>query len=259
MRTTDLARIQEDFTQGLLSEPALRRINIVQYRKLRLQSEIDWSGIYTKPREGRAGCGVVVEMPALEVLHPGAPGPVGNLVLSCVVAEEPNLNMEPETGTGLSAEAVAQLILESSHQWEIGGVGVMSAVREAIRGLWRTEDLHGLVGQGSLREAVWDAQRFRGLVAYRVKLQMQAAGAAIPRAQPPVAREDGGEVTLSCATEGAEIYYAIDAGFPGPANAQAVKYQGPFQMTGRVLRYAAYQPGWWRSNVGEMVRARAET
>jgi hypothetical protein len=253
--TSDMVRIQEDFTQGLLSEPALRFINIMQYRKLRLRSEIDWSGVYTTPRQGRAGCGVVVEMPAFEVLHPSVPGPVGNLVLSCVVAEEPNLNMEPETGTCLSAEAVAQFILESSHQWEIGGVGVMCAVREAIRGIARTEDPHGTVGERSLRDMFWDAQRFRGLVAYRVKLQMQAAGAALPRVALPVAQEDGVEVTLSCATDGAVMYYSMDAGFPGPGNERAVQYEGSFEMSGSVLRYAAYKPGWVRSHVGELSKA----
>ena len=193
-------------------------------------------------------------MPAFEVLHPSVPGPVGNLVLSCVVVEEPNLNMEPETGTCLSAEAVAQFILDSSHQWEIGGVGVMCAVREAIRGIGRTEDLHGVVGETSLRDMFWDAQRFRGLVAYRVKLQMQAAGAARPRVALPVAQVEGAEVTLSCATDGAAVYCAIDAGFPGPGNERAAQYEGPFEMTGSLLRFAAYKEGWVRSHVGELVK-----
>ena len=249
--TTDLVRLQEDLAQGLLSEPALACIQIVSYRKLRLRSEIDWSAVYTTPRQGRAGCGVVVEMPSFEVLHPGVPGPVGNLVLSFVVVEEPNLNLEPATGTGLSAETVAQFILDSSHQWEIGGVGVMSAVKEAIRGLWRTEDVRGMVGQSSLREVVWDAQRYHGLVAYRVKLQMQAAGVPLPRVATPIAQASGAVITLSCATEGADIYYTLDAGFPGPGNEGAVKYQGPFAATGARLRYAAYQAGWLRSHVGE--------
>lgn len=248
--TTDLVRIQEDLAQGLLSEPALACIHIVPYRKLRLRSEVEWSAVYTTPRQGRAGCGVVVEMPSFEVPHPGVPGPVGNLVLSCVVVEEPNLNCDPAAGTRLSAETVAQFILDSSHQWEIGGVGVMSAVKEAIRGLWRTEDVRGMVGQGSLREVVWDAQRYHGLVAYRVKLQMQAAGVPLPRVATPAAQAGGLEVTLTCATAGAEIYYTLDAGFPGPGNGAAVKYQAPFTLTGAGLRYAAYKPGWVRSHVG---------
>ena len=254
--TTDLVQIQEDLARGLLSEPALECINIVEYRKLRLQSELDWSAVYTTPRQGRAGCGVVVEMPAFEVLHPGLPGPVGNLVLSCVVVEEPNLNLEPATGTGLSAEAVAQFVLESSHQWEIGGVGVVCAVKEAIRGLWRTEDPRGMVGQSSLREVVWDAQRYHGLVAYRVKLQMQAAGVPQPRVATPIVQADGTTIALSCATAGAEIYYTLDGGFPGPGNGRAVKYAGPVEFTGCRLRCAAYRPGWVRSGVGESIKSK---
>ncbi len=184
----DFVELQEDLTQGLLAEPGLRFINVVQYRKLRLQSEIDWSTVYTTPRNGRAGCGILVEMPAFEVLHPNVSGPVGNLVLSCVALEEPNLNFGPATGTQMSAEAVSRFILDSSHQWEIGGAGVMSAVREAIRGLWRTEDLRGVMGPGTLRDAIWDAQRFEGLVAYRVKLQMQAEATPVARVSRPAAQ-----------------------------------------------------------------------
>jgi hypothetical protein len=246
----DFVQLQEDLAQGLLSEEALQPINIVQYRKLRLQSEIEWSAIYTTPRNGRAGCGVVVEMPTFEVLHPNVAGPVGNLVMSCVVLEEPTLNFEAATGTYMSAEEVSKFIVDSSHQWELGGSGVMSAVREAIRGLWRTEDLHSVVGQSSLRDAIWDAQRFQGLVAYRVKLQLQAAGVPLPRVAMPALLEGGSQTTLTCATNGAEIFFTTDGGFPGPSNPSAAKYTAPFPGTGGILRYAAYKSGMIRSNVG---------
>jgi hypothetical protein len=245
----DVVKLQEDLCQGLLAEPGLQFINVVQYRKLRLQSELDWSTIYTTPRNGRAGCGILVEMPSFEVLHPNVSGPVGNLVLSCVALEEPNLNFGPGTGTQMSAEAVSRFVLDSSHQWEIGGAGVMSAVREAIRGIWRTEDLRGVMGQGTLRDAIWDAQRFEGLVAYRVKLQMQAAATPVARVSQPVAQVQQSGVSLSCATGGADIYYTVDGSFPGTGNPRAIKYSSQFQPAGSVLRYAAYKPGMFRSGV----------
>jgi len=251
MRTTiDLAAVQADWARALASEPALGRITVISYRKLRLGSEVDWAAVYTTPRQGRSGCGVIVEMPVFEVPQPGAPGPVGNLTLSCVVVEEPDLNLDPAAGTGLSAEAVAQFILASSHQWEIAGLGVMSAVREAIRGLWRTEDPRGVVGQGSLREVVWDAQRYQGLVAYRVKLQMLAAGVPLARVAPVTAVFAGGLLTLACATPGAVTWWAAGEAFPGAGDERAAVYQGPFAPgTGRV-RFAAYLEGWGRSAVG---------
>jgi Chitobiase/beta-hexosaminidase C-terminal domain len=247
----DFVQLQEDLAQGLMGESFLRFINVVQYRKLRLQSELDWSAVYALGRNGRAGCGVLVEMPAFEVWHPNVAGPVGNFVLSCVVLEEPNLNFEPGTGTQLSAEAVSEFILESSHQWEIGGVGVVSAQREAIRGLWRTEDLHAAVGQGSLREAIWDAQRFQGLVAYRVKFQLQAAAMPWTRVAPPVLHQQQLDLILTCATGQAAIYFTTDGSYPGPGNPRAVLYAGPFQTAAATLRYAAYAAGQIRSNVGQ--------
>ena len=247
----DLVQLQTDLTQGLLAEPALQFINVVQYRKLRLQSEIDWSAVYARPRNGRAGCGVLVEMPAFEVWHPNVPGPVGNLVLSCVVLEEPNLNNDPATGTGLSAEAVSQFILNSSHQWEIGGAGVLSAVREAIRGLWRTEDLRSALAKSSLRDAIWDALRFEGLVAYRVKLSLQAAPPLTPRVAAPLASVTGGQLNLACATANAQLYYTLDGTFPGAANPTAALYTSPLPVppSGTLLRAAAYADNCFRSSV----------
>lgn len=56
------------------------------------------------------------------------------------------------------------------------------------------------------------------------------------KAADPVFRPDGGEftdrqtVSISCATQGATIYYTTDGSEPGPAN--GVKYVEPFVLTG---------------------------
>ena len=232
----DFTHLQEHLYYGLLSEQLLSPINVVQYRKLRLGSEIDLSTIYLTPRNGTAGCGILVEMPALEVLQTNVSGPPGSLVVSCAVLEEPNLNFAPETGTRLSAEWVSRIVLDSSHLWSDAGIGVMAADRQAIH----------------------DADEFPGLAAYRVRWRLQETRTAIPRTAAPTITLTGTTgpppatlVTLACATPGAHIYYALGWEFPGPANPLATLYAAPFPAPppGTWLRAAAYAPNMFRSSV----------
>lgn len=233
----DFVNFQEDLAAGLMSEPLLANINVVLYRKLRVQSGIGLDTIWQTPRHGRSGCGIVVEMPAFRVLHPNVSGPPGSLAISCSVVEEPNTNFAPPGGTFQSAESVARLVLNSGHQWSNSGVGVMTAEREAIR---ETQDYGP------------------GVVAYRVRWQVQEEAGAIPRAPAPgVAVDPVAGVGLSCALSGAQIYYTLVApggpaggSFPGPGNPLAALYAQPFPAPapGTLMRVAAYAAGMFRSS-----------
>lgn len=61
---------------------------------------------------------------------------------------------------------------------------------------------------------------------------------------------DAGEVTLSCATVGAEIYYTLDGSYPAAGNAAAQLYAAPFtpEHQGGVIRAVAFKPGWIASD-----------
>jgi hypothetical protein len=221
-------QLQYDLEQMLLSADALASINIVAYRKLRMQSEIDWSSIWNNPRNGRSGCGILVETPAFEVQSPNVSGPIGDLVLSCAVIEEPNLNLEPAGGTLLSSEQVCQIILDQAHQWAVVGSGTLYADVQAIAG----------------------APEFKGLVAYRVRLRIKQARVQTQRCALPTVSETTLTVTLACATPGAAIYFTQDGSYPGPGNPGAAKYGAPFQQTGQTLRYCAYAANFVQSAVG---------
>ncbi len=230
-------RFQEDLAAGLLSEPLLANINVVLYRKLRVQSGIGLDTIWQTPRNGKSGCGILVEMPVFRVLHPNVSGPPGSLGMACCVIEEPNTNFAPPGGTFQSAESVAKLVLSSSHQWNNAGLGVMSAEREAIR---ETQDY------GS------------GVVAYRVRWQVQEEAGSLGRAPAPsVSVDPAAGVTLSCGLSGAQIYYTLIApgappngSFPGPGNPLAALYAQPFPApaAGTLMRVGAYAAGMFRSS-----------
>lgn len=230
----DLVQLQSDVTMALLSDARLAAINVVQYRKLRQQSEVDASAIYAVPRKGeQAGSGVLVEMPTMRVTEPNLPGPSGQFLVTCVAVEEPNLNLTPVTGTQVQAEDVAQMVLECLHGLLIEGLGSLYADDRPIT----------------------PTDEFQGLVAYRISLRLRLTSnpKQIDRVAIPTIQEAGLQVTLACATAGADIYYTEDGTFPGPGNAAAVKYANTFAMTGTVLRWAAYKAGMVGSNVGEAV------
>lgn len=218
--------------QALLSSDQLVNINIVSYYKLRLQSEIDYSSIWENPRNGRSGCGILVEIPRFEVHSPNVSGPIGDIVHTLVVIEEPNLNFSPATGTLLTAYQVAQQALDILHQLPIGGSGTLYASARAIE----------------------DAPEFQGLMALRVKLNQKEARTQTPRVALVQVVELAGLVTLSCATPNSAIYWTLDGTFPGPSNPGAAKYVAPFQtQSGQTIRYAAFSLGYVQSAVGYLL------
>jgi len=227
---TDFTQLQDDLLQVLLSSDTLANVNIVSYYKLRLQEEINYSAVCLTPRNGRAGCGVVIEVPTFEVNSPNVTGPIGDIVHSLVVVEEPTMNHEPTNGTLLTAYQVAQILLDVLHQWSNGGSGQVYAAARAIA----------------------DEPAFQpGLLALRVQVKQKEVRAQTPRCAQPIVSETTGFVTLACATPGATMYYTLDGTAPAPSNPGAQKYVAPFQtQSGQTIRYAAWAAGFNGSSWG---------
>ncbi|MDE2099110.1 MAG: chitobiase/beta-hexosaminidase C-terminal domain-containing protein [Patescibacteria group bacterium] len=226
----DFVQLQNDVTNALLCAENLETVQVAQYRKLRMQSVIDLSSIWMNPRNGKVGCGLLVEMPTFDVTAPNLPGPEGDLGLTVVVLEEPNINMEPTSGSQIAAEEAAQWVLDTLHGLLIDGVGALYADRNAIR----------------------EASEFTGVVAYRVAFRVKALRPQTGRVATPTITETNLEVTFTCNTPGATIYYTTDGSFPGPSNPAAIQFDGNlFTFSGSALRWAAYAPGLVGSNVGQ--------
>lgn len=229
--TTDLVQLQNDLLMVMLSDPLLASINVVQLRKLRLQNEIDAAVIYTRTRNGRSGCGILVEMPTADCKNPNVSGPVLDLICTFLVAEQPAINMNPKTGTLSSAEDIVQVVLRIMHQWPIDGAGSFYAAPKPFE----------------------PVETLPGVIAYRVRFRLVVPQEAVPRVTCPTSSIADGLMTLACADGAAELRFTTDLTFPGReggGNAGAQLYTEPFEVTsGDVIRFAAWRDGYNVSQV----------
>ena len=219
---TDFIQLQSDLCAAALSNGALSNLNVKQWRKLRLQSEVDLATIWLEGRNGRSGVGAIVELPEFDVQNPNLPGPEAFLLLSFLILEEPNINFTPDCGTLVSAEQYAQLFLEIFHDYQVEGFGTLFAAPKAIAPV---EDYPGIVG-------------------YRVTFRARVPREQTARVATPALSEAAGTLTITCATSGADIYYTNDGSCPGSGNDAAQLYSAPFSVAvGEVIRAAAYKTG----------------
>jgi hypothetical protein len=222
----DFVQLQNDFAHCLLGDDWLRDVNIVTRYKLLLddvkrpdRTLAAETLAYLTPRNGRKGCGVIVEVPEVNVASGNLPGPEMGLLISCLILEDPFINYGPASGTLRPADQVAQRIIEVGHGWPLMPHGELYA-------------------KGAVLVAARD---FEPLRAYRIGLNLRMPRTQTTRVAEVTIAEDAGTVTLTVPS-GATGYYTTDASFPGPGNPAATVYTAPFAVTaGTVLRWAAYE------------------
>jgi hypothetical protein len=233
---TDFVQLQDDIGGALLEAESLADVNVLVYRRLRLQSEISRDVLWQSQRNGKCGAGVLVEMPEFRVQSPNLPGPEAELTLTVLVQEEPNINMTAGTGTLLSAEEICQRVLDVLHHWMVNGFGQIVADSPAI-----------LPVEGE--------EVPPGIIAYRIAFKCFVPREQTRRVDQPTITEDALEITIANAAgnASASIYYTLDGTFPGASNPTATLYSAPFTVvSGAVIRFAAYQSGWLPSIVNRV-------
>lgn len=224
----DFVKLQQDWFYKLLSEPVVKNINIVLLREEVIEGRLNFKLLTKTTRNGRLGCGAVVEMPTITVPNPNAPSPDAILELSVLVAELPTLNQNAATGTNQQCEQVAGLIKDIGHRHFSRDVGEFYIAPQAIE----------------------PAEFEAGHIAYRVRFNFRHSAVATPRVATVAMAETNGLVTLTCDTAEAAIYYTVNDTFPGRGNPAAIRYEAPFQVeTGTVIRTAAYKEAMVGSDV----------
>lgn len=224
-------RLQTDIECFLKSEEDLRDLAIVHVRPrtakeaATIQSDLDktLAGLMPAP-SGKKGMSVIIQMPELGGVEGNVRAVTGQLRIALRVIEHVFINMGNE-GTGKSAESWALVIANRLHQQVFA-------------------PLAPLVGEPSMITPVPE-RVLAGKVEYNVELSCTFPGERINKVQAVSLAKDGREITLTCPTTGAQIWWTDDGGFPGPGNADARMYDGPFLLpTGEhELRFAAYLCG----------------
>lgn len=238
----DLEKIQQDCLGLLMSSKNLASVNIVLEKKFIVQSQIELDAIWVTVRNGKSGCGVLIEVPEIESENGNMSGPPQVVALTFVSFQNGDAAFTDE-GSGLFAEQVEQFVLDALHLQSFGAFGTVQA------------------DKGNLSSPARD---YPGINARRLTLKIKPrASAQTPRTSALQLAINNGLATLTCATAGAKIVYTLDGSFPSdpavavdplaaaPINAASQIYAAPFAVaSGQNIRAAAYADGF---NPGEIL------
>lgn len=221
-----LASLQADLAAKLNAEPFFAPINVQLERNELYASEIALATVWQTPRGGRMGVGVIVAMPEINVEDPDSPGPELVCRQTLTVLEEPNINQNPATGTGIFAEDIGIYLIALLHQFALAQNITLYARGNVLTPNRKSAGVRGVDCRFEYR--------------FTPAALNKTATVPISFADP---NQDTFVVTMSCATPGAQIYYTTDGSFPGPAAGAAAIYQAAFRaQTGTQIRAAAYAP-----------------
>jgi len=226
-----LLSLQQDLVDKLNSESWFYYISVVSLRAQVISQEIQRRLPHLAGKNGRKGCGVLVNMPRIDALQPNLAAPQGDILISIDVIEQPEINFNPG-GTMLTAEETARAIRATLHQFAIEGKILLYQDKKAIQPL--------------------DALEYPGCLAYRVNLRGRMSELPQSKCVVPTISEAGGSVALTTTDTGASIYFTVDGSFPGASNPSALTYSGPFTVaSGATVRWAAYLAGYLGSDVAQ--------
>ncbi len=232
----DLIQLQNDLFGLLMSAPSLNAVNIVQERLFIANSQVELDTVWSTPRSGRSGNGILVE----EIKFRTNSASVGAQDLECnfVAFQNGDAALTPDTGSGHHAQNLAQLILDVLNRQAIGGLGTLQSI-------------------GSEK-----AKDYEFINATRATLRIIGAGnLQTPRCAVVVAVQDGGFVTLTSTTTDAVIYFTLDGSTPldptlteivsgNPINPNAQLYTATFPVSsGQRVRAVAHKLGFNPSEI----------
>lgn len=236
MSFTDFVKLQTEVAHVLRADADLESVNIItRHQLIENESRLPDKTLalevlaYITPRNGRKGCGIIVEKPEISVENPNLPGPECFTIITCLILEDRLQNEAPVSGTLKPADQAAQRILELLHGLIIENHGGFYAERNAIQ----------------------PAPEFDPLVAYKVRLKVRLQRDQTARCATPTITEDAGTITLAV-TDDSEIWFTTDESFPARFNPVATQYSAPFTAAaGVVIRWAAYAATRPQSHVGK--------
>jgi hypothetical protein len=229
-----LQQLQEDAIHYLLGNPATAAVGYESFRQQAVDSAVRRALAGWSVRvPGKTGVYCLVLMPSFFVEDPNVPGVQGAVELTIRTFEDPKVN-----NTDLSAEDVALANL----RWFGDGLVIagLLAIYPNTRG-----------------PALKPNHDFPGFLVYDTVLRGQLPQDFPGRtAQPTIAGDNAGNVTLACSDGAAGIFYTLEGSMPQPGDSSsegATKvYATPFAVAnGKVVRALAWNPAILPSDVNQ--------
>lgn len=233
MPVDPLQRAQLDFAARLGSSAFLENVGLHVLRPRSADEAVELLDRVNAQLGGLAtdgckqGITILLPLPELRTIDKDVPGPVCELVIKAWVLENPMLNAGPN-GSGMTAEECAVLILQLGHLFRLNAYTLLYADREAMKELEIDENDFPHAGLG-----------------YVVSLTATLPLNVIEKVSEPAVNVSGGQVTVTCATSGAQIWLTLDGSFPHARETFAMPYAAAFTAppSGTMIRAAAYLPG----------------
>lgn len=233
MSTTMIKRLQEDVAAYLASDEQLHFVQVIREAPADAQGGLIFEQFVNEalagqvPVNGKAGLCVIVFTPE------GKPESIQNRGLACEleltirVIENPAVNDDPIHGTGIKAEEMLEVIMMLLQNWQ------------PLKG-------HPLTLVEFYKVPIKDVTP---LWAWECVFRARDARQARAKVATPQITLSESLVTLTCATEGAQIFFTIDGTLPG---LNASIYTAPLDVDGVTVRAIARLCGMAASDVAEV-------
>lgn len=234
--TEDILQLIQDDIWGLLTnEPGLTYVPVFRSRtpldkddagqpivgqSAMIEEQIEQALGGLSEKNGKSGIVCIVMLPDAQPVSDN--GDALELTIIVRIIEDRLIN-EGSTGTGITA---SQLML---HLKQVIG-------RRALRGSYTITH----APRGAMEEISLPDDR----KAHELRMVMTRSLERLPKVARPVVAIDTGVMTLTCATEGAELWWSANGDWPGPANALSWLYHLPVTLTEEIteVRVVAYEP-----------------
>lgn len=214
---------QESIKSILLAEPYFADISVISVDEKDLENSIEVA-------IAKIGICILIITPSGDVQNADTPGPFWKI--DCIVQVWENMIINrASTGTGLEAVDVAEMIAATVHQKPAPGDNVFA---------------HKRIGLSARQEQ---------LLVYDVEFYKYGGiELDVTQAATPGLTDNAGEITLTCATVGASVFYTTDGKNPGPQT--GTLYSAPFSIiVGTTVKARAWIWGYTVSQQTTYTRA----
>lgn len=214
--TNLIDRLQNDIVARLRTDDFFEDIVIIQERAGTADTQVQRALAGQIPKASKYGAFLIIELPEMQPEYDETPGPQLAFTITIHTRVIPKIN-NGASGTGKPLGMIARRVNALFHLWLLDTAAVMVDKCEPY-----SDDV--------------------GTIGFQHTLTWHGGEAPLATCAAVLIAEEDWTVTLTCATEGADIYYTLDDSMPWSGNADAVLYTAPFAVdNGTAVRAAAYR------------------